>query len=390
MSETSTDRPAMRGMQTRTMLEDREFRELAPYGMKARDSLGREHAEDEHAYRTAYQRDRDRIIHCSAFRRLEYKTQVFVNTAGDYYRTRLTHTIEVAQIARTISRALALNEDLTECIALAHDIGHGPFGHSGEEVLHELTGSHGGFEHNRHALRIVDVLERKYPEFPGLNLTRELRDALLKHSPQPGDFRHPILETQVVDVADRIAYNAHDVDDGLTSGLLTESGLHETIRWKSASAAVAARYPELDAPRRRYHTVRMLIDSAVTDLIASSIDRLAQSGVGCADDARRTPERLVAPGSAMAEGQGDLSRYLHSAFYNHFQVKRMRVKGHRFIREMFQTLIDDPYQLPPRWKAWSEEEGLERAVGDYIAGMTDREALQQYRRLFHPNVGTLE
>ncbi|MGH7162543.1 MAG: dGTP triphosphohydrolase, partial [Planctomycetota bacterium] len=230
--------------------------------MKARLSRGRRHPEREHAYRTAYQRDRDRIIHSSAFRRLEYKTQVFVNTVGDYYRTRLTHTMEVAQIARTIARALCLNEDLTETIALAHDLGHGPFGHTGEDALSELMRDHGGFEHNRHSLRIVDLLERKYPEFHGLNLTEEVRSSLLKHGRE-----QLCLEAQVVDAADRIAYNTHDVDDGLTSGLLEEERLDEVALWRDAAGSVVARYPALDAGTRRYHAVRTLIDLAVTDLV---------------------------------------------------------------------------------------------------------------------------
>jgi len=377
------------GMLSRETLEERELRELAPYAMKVRQSRGREHAETEHAYRTAYQRDRDRIIHCSAFRRLEYKTQVFVNTVGDYYRTRLTHTMEVAQIARTISRTLGLNEDLTESIALAHDLGHGPFGHSGEDVLADLMAGHGGFEHNRHGLRIVDILERKYPEFPGLNLTKEIRHSLLKHGPQADGSPHPYLEAQVVDASDRIAYNAHDVDDGLTSGLLDEDGLCEVDRWKEAKESISRRYPDLDMARRRYHTVRTLIDTAVTDLILSSIRRLQDSS--CTDplDARSASERLVAPSKDMAHQQAGLSRYLHENFYNHYRVKRMRTKGHRFVREMFVTLVEDTGQLDRTWQSWAATEGSERAVCDYIAGMTDREALQEYRRLFHPDAGTM-
>ena len=217
------------GVLSRVLIEEREARELAPYAMKSRESAGREHPEEEHPYRTAYQRDRDRIIHCAAFRRLEYKTQVFANSFGDYYRTRLTHTMEVAQIARTIARSLGLNEDLTETIALAHDLGHGPFGHTGEDVLDDLMSAHGGFEHNRQARRIVEVIERKYPQFPGLNLTAEVRDSLLKHS-----GRGLILEAQVVDAADRIAYNTHDVDDGLTSGVLEEEELRRVTAWREA------------------------------------------------------------------------------------------------------------------------------------------------------------
>ncbi|MHC4223688.1 MAG: dGTP triphosphohydrolase, partial [Planctomycetota bacterium] len=252
-------------MLTREAIEERELSELQPYAMKARQSRGRCHEDSEHGYRTAYQRDRDRIIHCAAFRRLEYKTQVFVYAFGDYYRTRLTHTMEVAQIARTISRVLGLNEDLTEAVALAHDLGHGPFGHTGEDALAELMKEHGGFEHNRHALRIVDLLERKYPEFPGLNLTEEVRQSLLKH--RDGQLH---LEAQVVDASDRIAYNTHDIDDGLASGLLTEEVLGEVPIWREARDSVLSRWPDLDAERRRYHTVRALINHAVTDLLDAS------------------------------------------------------------------------------------------------------------------------
>ncbi len=351
---------------TREELEDRELRELAPYARKARDSSGRQHPEEEHAYRTAYQRDRDRIIHCSAFRRLEYKTQVFVNTYGDYYRTRLTHTMEVAQIARTMARALALNEDLTEAIALAHDIGHGPFGHTGEDALAELTADHGGFEHNHHALRIVDVIERKYPGFPGLNLTNEVRESLLKHT-----GTRLCLEAQVVDAADRIAYNTHDVDDGLTSGLLRDEQLQDVELWRESYGAVIARWPDLDAARRCYHTVRTLIDVAVTDVLSGGI----------------TNDR-VGPSEEMVRKQGELSRFLSHNLYNHFQVKRMRRKAHRFVTEMFQVLAADTAQLPPTAQEWVAMHGVHRGVCDYIAGMTDREALQEYRRLFSPDSGT--
>jgi dGTPase len=365
----------------REALEERELRELAPYAMRARHSRGREHPEPEHPYRTAYQRDRDRIIHSGAFRRLEYKTQVFVNTFGDYYRTRLTHTMEVAQIARTVARALGLNEDLTEAIALAHDIGHGPFGHTGEDALSELMREHGGFEHNRQALRIVDVIERKYPDFPGLNLTAEVRDSLLKH----GDARL-CLEAQVVDAADRIAYNTHDVDDGLTSGILDETALRDVSLWREACDGVTRRHPGLDQARRRYHVVRSLIDRAVTDLLDRTRERLAGAAPPAADAARRAG-RLVAPSPAMERQLAELSRFLHENFYNDYRVRRMRRKAAGLIREMFSALTEDPRLLPRAAQAWAEEHGTPRGVCDYIAGMTDREALQEYRRLFHADAG---
>jgi dGTPase len=350
--------------------------------MRARESRGRPHPEDEHPYRTAYQRDRDRIVHSSAFRRLEYKTQVFVNTYGDYYRTRLTHTMEVAQVARTVARALGLNEDLTEAVALGHDLGHGPFGHTGEDALHELMADHGGFEHNRHALRIVDVLERKYPEFPGLNLTAEVRDSLLKHA------RGQIcLEAQVVDAADRIAYNTHDLDDGLTSGLLVEAPLDAVSLWRDARAAVSSRHPGLEGGRLRYHTVRTLIDLAVTDLLEASVARLSEAAPASAAEALANDRRLIAPSPGMDRRQQELSRYLFEHFYNEHRVKRMRLKAARFVAEMFRTLAEDPGQLPPDARAGVAEHGAHRAVCDYIAGMTDREALLEYRRLFHPDAG---
>ncbi|HEX5137324.1 MAG TPA: dNTP triphosphohydrolase [Planctomycetota bacterium] len=365
----------------REALEERELRELAPYAMKARLSRGREHAEPEHAYRTAYQRDRDRIIHSGAFRRLEYKTQVFVNSFGDYYRTRLTHTMEVAQIARTVARALSINEDLTEAIALAHDIGHGPFGHTGEDALAELMREHGGFEHNRQALRIVDVIERKYPGFPGLNLTAEVRTSLLKHG-----GRQLCLEAQVVDAADRIAYNTHDVDDGLTSGIIEEGALAEVALWRDALEDVTKRYPGLDPARRRYHVVRSLIDRAVTDLLDRSRERLLEAAPRDPVDAQRG-ERLVAPSPAMERRQAELARFLSRHFYNDYRVLRMRRKASVFIRDMFLALSGDTGLLPPAALAWAAEQGAARGVCDYIAGMTDREAIQEYRRLFHADAG---
>jgi dGTPase len=368
---------------TREALEERELRELAPYAMKARDSRGRDHAEKEHPYRTAYQRDRDRIIHSSAFRRLEYKTQVFVNSFGDYYRTRLTHTMEVAQIARTIARTLGLNEDLTEAIALAHDIGHGPFGHTGEHALHELMREHGGFEHNRHALRIVEVIERKYPDFPGLNLTAEVRHSLLKHSRE-----QLCLEAQVVDASDRIAYNTHDIDDGLTSELLREEALDEVELWRDAVAALRQRRPGLDSGRRRYHTIRTLIDVAVTDLLQASGARLGEAAPANPEDARAMSRRLIAPSPEMDEKQASLARFLNANFYNEYRVLRMRRKADRFVREMFGALTDDPGLLPPGARAWVDEHGPWRGVCDYLAGMTDREALQEYRRLFSADAET--
>jgi dGTPase len=362
-------------MHTRESLEEREQRELAPYARKARDSNDRVHDEPEHPYRTAFQRDRDRIIHCSAFRRLEYKTQVFVNSFGDYYRTRLTHTMEVAQIARTIARALGLNEDLTETVALAHDLGHGPFGHTGEDSLAACMAAHGGFEHNAQALRIVEVLECKYPDFPGLNLTAVVRESLLKH-----DDAIP-LEAQVVDASDRIAYNTHDIDDGLKSGLLDEAALADVGLWRDARAQVQDR---AGIETVRYHTVRGMINAAVTDLLESSIARLKDAAPAGAEEARRCGQRLVAPSDEMRCRQDELSSFLYENFYNEYRVRRMRGKAQAYLERMFESLVADPKMLAPADHARAERDGVHRAVCDTIAGMTDREALLEYRRLFEP------
>jgi len=362
-------------MHTRDSLEEREKRELAPYARRARDSGARAHEEPEHPYRTAFQRDRDRIIHSSAFRRLEYKTQVFVNSFGDYYRTRLTHTMEVAQIARTIARALGLNEDLTETIALAHDLGHGPFGHTGEDSLADCMADHGGFEHNQQALRIVDVLECKYPDFAGLNLTDEVRRSLLKHGDGLG------LEAQVVDASDRIAYNTHDIDDGLKSGLLDDRSLQQVSLWREARTQVN---DQAGLETVRYHTVRGMINAAVTDLLDSSIERLRAAAPADAEEARRCARRLVAPSDEMTRRQNELSEFLYANFYNEYRVRRMRGKAQTYVRRMFDTLVADPKMLAPADRARAERDGVQRAVCDTIAGMTDREALLEYRRLFEP------
>jgi len=367
------------GILSRGELEERERRELAPYARKAGDSAGRAYPEEEHAYRTAYQRDRDRIIHCSAFRRLEYKTQVFVNNFGDYYRTRLTHTMEVAQIARTIARAMGLNEDLTETIALAHDLGHGPFGHTGEDALADAMREHGGFEHNGQAKRIVEVLECKYPGFPGLNLTAEVRSSLLKHE---GGL---CLEAQIVDASDRIAYNTHDIDDGMKSGLIDEGALNDVTLWRTASQQVEGAGTKLDDDTRRYHTVRAMINNAVTDLLECSLERLRDADPQDPQQASDHPTRLIAPSGEMATRQQELSTFLFDNFYNEYRVRRMRSKAQFFLNRMFGTFVGDLGLLPPATRDAAKEVGVHRAVCDVIASMTDREALLEYRRLFDPD-----
>ncbi|MBM4046919.1 MAG: deoxyguanosinetriphosphate triphosphohydrolase, partial [Planctomycetes bacterium] len=288
-------------MFSREDLEKREERELAPYAMRSRQTRGRKHPEEEHPFRGVYQRDRDRVIYSTAFRRLQYKTQVFVNHEGDYYRTRLTHTLEVSQISRTIARSLNLNEDLVEAIALSHDLGHTPFAHSGEEALKKLMKDHGGFEHNRHGLRVVDLLETRYPGFPGLNLTYEVREAIAKHSttydsPLIGEFdlrQQPTLEAQIVERADEIAYDSHDLDDGVTAGLVSEADLDKVALWHYAAKKVAERYAALTPKERKYQTVRFLINMEVTDLIQRTQANIQKKSLGSADDVRRCAERVA-------------------------------------------------------------------------------------------------
>jgi dGTPase len=369
--------------------EEREERDLAPYAMRCRLSRGRVHPGSEHEYRTLWQRDRDRIVHSQAFRRLEYKTQVFVNHEGDYYRTRLTHTLEVVQISRSIARCLGLNEDLTECIALCHDLGHGPFGHSGEDALDELMARCGGFEHNGHGLRVVDLLERKYPDHPGLNLTYEVREALAKHGDHavPAGF-HPeeaaFLEARVVDTADRIAYNHHDLDDGLTAGILDPEEVRDVEIVDRAFRMVDGRWPGLPDPIRKSNAVVWLINEAVTDLIRHTALTLREAGVASVADVRSRPEPLVGFSPECAVLQENLHRFLFDRFYNHWRVARMQEKAKRLLAEMFHEYLRKPRLLPPEVRRAGETCGLERAVCDYIAHMTDREAQGEYQKLFHP------
>jgi dGTPase len=377
-------------MITREMFEAREERELAPFAMRSRDSRGRLYDEAEHAYRSAFQRDRDRIVHSTSFRRLEYKTQVFVNHEGDYYRTRLTHTLEVVQIARSVARALGLNEDLTECLALCHDLGHGPFGHSGEDALNELMAAHGGFEHNAHGFRVVDRLERRYPDFPGLNLTYEVRESMLKHGGRAveAEFRPdeaPLLEALVADLADRVAYNNHDLDDGLTAGILAEAQVRREVEIVDrAFAAVEARYPDLGGPVRNYKAIVWLINWAVTDLVTTSSERIAASGVASAGDVRKARDALVRFSEEGQTRQEELHHFLYESFYCQYRVARMQEKAKRFLTELFNEYAKNPRSLPPEVQAAGKADGLHRAICDYIASMTDRQAQGEYVKLFHP------
>jgi dGTPase len=379
-------------MISRQELEEREERTLAPYSAKAGKHRGRKYPEDEHPYRTAFQRDRDRVIHSAAFRRLEYKTQVFVNHEGDYYRTRLTHSMEAAQISRTIARAIALNEDLCEVLALGHDLGHTPFGHSGQDALHECMKDHGGFEHNLQGLRVVERLERRYAKFPGLNLTWDTRESMRKHTVHPhlpveAEYEPswaPLLETTVVDISDSIAYDAHDLDDGLKAGLITEAQVGKLELWREASARSGEDLKAMDPELRMRTVVRSIIDLEVTDLVSSSQDALKKLNIRGVEDVRKAPERPVRFSDAMGRRKGELQGFLRNEFYRHHRVVIMSEKAKRFITALFESYTTNPDQLPPRFREWGEKVGVHRSVADYIAGMTDRYAQDEYRRLFHP------
>ncbi|PIP19835.1 MAG: deoxyguanosinetriphosphate triphosphohydrolase [Candidatus Omnitrophica bacterium CG08_land_8_20_14_0_20_41_16] len=380
------------------MLNQKQIREfenliLAPYAMKSEESKGRAYPEKEHPYRSNYQRDRDRIIHSAAFRRLEYKTQVFVNHEGDYYRTRLTHTMEVAQIARTIASALRLNVDLTEAIALAHDLGHTAFGHSGEEALNELMSKCGGFNHNLQGLRVVDYLEERYPDFPGLNLTWEVREGIVKHSTafdtraKVKEFSKdgaPTLETQIVDIADEIAYDNHDLDDGLTAGLIKESDLTSLLIWEDINQDIYRKYSNISAQKKKYLIIRSLINLQVTDLIRQTENNVCSLKLKSYKDAKKLDKKIVTFSDNMLKLRKPLRSFLLERLYHHYRVMRMSIKAKRFISELFKAYIDNPLQLPNEVQNKIPDDGVKRTVCDYIAGMTDRYALDEYKKLFTP------
>ncbi|MBI5505864.1 MAG: deoxyguanosinetriphosphate triphosphohydrolase [Deltaproteobacteria bacterium] len=381
-------------MRDRTFFERQERESLAGYAMLSCQSRGRQHPESEHVFRLVFQRDRDRIIHSSAFRRLEYKTQVFVNHEGDYYRTRLTHTMETAQITRTAARILGLNQDLAEAVALAHDLGHTPFGHAGEHVLADLMKDHGGFEHNGQSLRIVELLEQRYPDFPGLNLSYEVREGIVKHSgrldrPRVADFdaaSAPPLEAQIVDWCDEVAYNGHDIDDGIQSGLITIEDLEGVSLWDETFAAVVQSRPGAGFSVHRYQAVRLLIDRLVRDLIEAIEGRIAGLGIETLQDVRRALPRIAGPSAAMEPRLLELKARLMDKLYQHHRVRRMAAKAGRVMRSLFEVYIDDPQQMPPHIVARiAEGVAVARVVADYIAGMTDRFAFEEYAKLFDPN-----
>lgn len=364
----------------RKAAEAREGAWLAPYAVKSVEHRGREYPEPEHNYRTAFQRDRDRVIHSTAFRRLQYKTQVFVNYEGDHYRTRLTHTLETTQIARTIGRVLRLNEDLIEAIALAHDLGHGPFGHAGESALACLMKDQGGFEHNQQGLRIVEVLEESYQDFSGLNLTADVRESFKKH----GERAFDSLESVVVDLSDSIAYESHDLDDGLRAGYFDKSDLQGVSLWREAASYVRQEGNKGGEVALRRAMIRLLITKQVGDLLSKTLENIRKlKGTKPSALKHRAPE-IVCFSGGMVKQKGELREILQKKLYNHFRVIRMTNKGQRFIEELFRVYGNEPKLLPPNILKKIERDSLERVVCDYIAGMTDRFALDEYKRLFEP------
>jgi len=381
---------------TRERLEQLEDRSLAPYALRSQDSRGRVYPDHEPAYRTAFQRDRDRIIHTTAFRRLEYKTQVFVISEGDYYRTRLTHTLEVAQIGRTLARALGVNEDLTEAICLGHDLGHPAFGHSGEQTLNALMAGHGGFDHNRQTLRIVEKLEKRFPGWPGLNLTWEVREGLVKHETEydvsdASGYEPDLacsLEGQIANVADELAYGAHDLDDGLRAGLITPLGLQEVTLWNELMAEMGldacADLSKVD----RHRLIRAVIGWSVTDAVQTTAQRLEAERIDSVAKLRARGSQIIGLSEDGAACHRELKSFLYQRLYRHWRVMRMQAKAQRVLEAIFETYTQEPAQLPDTIQAriTATEEPLERIVCDYIAGMTDRFALDEYARLFDPAV----
>ncbi|NLW72405.1 MAG: deoxyguanosinetriphosphate triphosphohydrolase [Chloroflexi bacterium] len=379
---------------TRQQLEDFEDQQLAPYGIRSKNSKGRKFPEEEADFRTRFQRDRERVLHTTAFRRLEYKTQVFINQEGDYYRTRLTHSLEVAQIGRSLARTLGANEDLVETICLAHDLGHPPFGHSGEAALSRLMTDHGGFNHNTQSLRIVTELERRYPDFPGLNLTWETLEGMVKHETdydisEANEFDPELrghLEAQIANVADELAYTAHDLDDGLRSGMITPGQLDGIAIWEIVNESIGLRKTETLDDLTRHQIIRRLIDFETTDLI-QSIDRyLRKSGVKSALELQKLPYNVVGFSEDMYRRNRELKDFLFANLYRHYRVVRMSTKAERVVSELFNVYHSTPAVMPPYYQGLIAERGLERTICDYIAGMTDRYAVDEYNRMFSPDI----
>ena len=377
----------------RKSLETIEDKILAPYAVHASQSKGRLHSETEPDFRTCFQRDRDRILHTTAFRRLEYKTQVFVNFEGDYYRTRLTHTLEVTQIGRTIARALGANEDLTEAICMAHDLGHPPFGHSGEAILNQLMKEHGGFNHNHHSFRIVTEIERRYPEFPGLNLSWEVLEGIVKHETEydksdasgfdPALRGH--LEAQITNVADELAYTSHDLDDGLRSALITPEMLEDIILWRMAASRFRTSGCKID-DLTRHQIIRELVGIEVNSMILSSADRIEQSGVKNLLELQSLTYNVVGFDDEMKKSNHILKDFLFKNMYRHFRVVRMQKKAEHVLSALFRAYQSEPLMLPQQFQDLIEEKGKEQTICDYLAGMTDRFAVEEYQKLFDPSL----
>ena len=378
-------------MRTRQKLEALERLTLERFAVRSSESRGRLHAGGESDFRTAFQKDRDRVLHTGAFRRLEYKTQVFFNTQGDYYRTRLTHTLEVAQVARTIARALGVNEDLAETIALSHDLGHPAFGHAGEHMLDQLMRGHGGFDHNKQSFRVVTTLEKRYPDFLGLNLSWETLEGLVKHETEydiadASEFEptwRASLEAQIANIADETAYNAHDLDDGLRSGLLDPSQLEEIAIWQRMCAMLNLNPMRLSELERRV-LVRELLGFVITDIVATTSERIAAQNIKTLEDVRDASSVLVGHSAAVATELRELKSFLYANFYQHYRVMRQVHKAEHILTGLFNAFTAKPAMLPPSFRSRVELHGLERVVCDYIAGMTDRFAMDEFNRLFEP------
>jgi len=379
---------------TRQQLEELENQNLAPYAIRSKNSKGRKFPEDEPDYRTAFQRDRERILHTTAFRRLEYKTQVFIIHEGDYYRTRLTHTLEVAQLGRSVARSLGANEDLVETICLAHDLGHPPFGHSGEKMLSQLMKDHGGFDHNKQALRIVTFLENRYSDFSGLNLTWGVLEGMVKHETEydisdAQDFNPDMrghIEAQIANAADEMAYTSHDLDDGLRSGMITPSQLEGITIWEIVNESIGLRRTETLDDLARHQIIRCLIGLEVTDLIQSVDCYLHKSGVKTPEELQKLSYNVVGFSEDMHHRNRELKDFLYANLYRQHRVVRMANKAEKIISDLFTAYSEKQAMLPEHIQRQIDKRGLERTICDYIAGMTDRFAIDEYKRLFDPSI----
>ncbi|MDH3943864.1 MAG: deoxyguanosinetriphosphate triphosphohydrolase [Anaerolineae bacterium] len=377
----------------RETLEKIEDQSLAPYALRSKDSKGRAYPDREPMHRTTFQRDRDRILHTTAFRRLEYKTQVFINYEGDYYRTRLTHSLEVAQLGRSMATALGANEVLVEAICLAHDLGHPPFGHSGEVALDNLMKDQGGFDHNKQSFRIVTELEERFPDFPGLNLTWEVREGIVKHETEydisdATDFNPDLrghLEAQISNVADELAYTAHDLDDGLRSGMITPLMLKEFELWQILTESVGwsgEKLTDLD----RHKLIRRMIGMEVNDVVAATAERIQAAGVKSALDLQKLDHNVIGYSDDTTRRNRELKDFLYANLYRHHRVVRMAVKAETILTQLFNGYHNNPEMLPDQFQQLIDQRGLERTICDYLAGMTDRYAIEEHDKLFNPHV----